>query len=313
MKNMRRLLRRLWPALLALAALEGLAAQSPDPWPRRIKDAGGHELVLARPPQAIVSLTLASDEVLFSLVDRKRLKGITFLAGDPGISNVAAAAKDFPVKLQGEKERIVALQPDLVLVADWKEGEFVQSLRQAGVPVFVMRSPRSFADLWDSLRLFGRLTGEDARAGALVDDCRRRLRAIAEREAGIPAERRRSILSYTLFGSTYGGDTCFNAIAGAAGLRNAAAGLKGWPQLSKEQILAMDPDLILLPMWSYGGKTDPAQFRRAFVGDPLFASLKAVKGGRVISISDAHFMNNSQYMVDGAEDLAKAAYPELFR
>ena len=301
-----------WVFLLSLGT--PLAAALPA-WPQNFTDAGGHVLRLDHPPRAIVSLTLASDEMLFDLVDRSRLAAITFLATDKGISSIAAAAQSFPRRLSGEKEPIIALQPDLVLVADWKEKEFIQSLRDAGISVFVMHSLDIFVELRTSLTLLGALCGETQKAAALVARIDLRLKAVGDRLAKRAKAKPLGVLSYSFFGTTYARGTSFDALVEAAGLVNVAsrAGLKGWPQLSKEQVIALDPDIILLPSWSYEGKVNARDFMAGFVKDPIFSSLKAVRTARVISLPDAHLLSNSQYMVDAVEDLARAAYPELFR
>src|SRR6266542_161108 len=164
-------------ALLSMVLAWPIAAQSA--WPRSLADATGYRVTLPRQPQAIVSLTLATDEILFDLVDRRRLKGITFLADDQGISNIAAAARSFSPKLSGEKEQIIVLQPDLVLVADWKEKEFIQSLREAGLAVFVFHSPDNFPGLVELVRYLAALTGDESRGEAMIERLTARLRAVS--------------------------------------------------------------------------------------------------------------------------------------
>ena len=83
-------LKLLASSILLLGLTSGLWAQAD--WPRSVKDAQGFSVTLKAKPQAIVSLTLATDEILFEMVNHARLKAITFLASDVGISNIAAAA-----------------------------------------------------------------------------------------------------------------------------------------------------------------------------------------------------------------------------
>lgn len=292
-----------------LAVLSGpLAAESG--YPLTVTDASGTEVTLNARPMAIVSLTLPSDEMLFDLVEPARLKAIEVFATDPGISNVAEQAARVPLKITADREKIVELQPDLVIVADWKEKEFVQSLRDAKVPVFEFHSPNDFAELRRAIAQIAALVGEPDRGRALLDRIDKRLAAVAERAAPSP-DPRPSVLSYSFEGTTYGKGTSFDALVTQAGLVNAAsqAGLQGWPQLSKEQVVALDPDLIVLPSWSWDGKQDPHQFLEAFLSDPAFAGLTAVKTHRVVILPDRHLQATSQYMVDGVEDLVRAARP----
>ena len=312
--------RIIWPTLVRVACLVTLgwlampvAAQAD--WPRSLRDSTNFKVVMRQKPVAIISLTLATDEILFDLVDRQRLKGITFLADDPGISNITRAARNFPVKLSGEKEQLIVRQPDLVLVADWKEKEFVQSLRDAGLTVYVFHSPDNFPSLFKLIRELALLTGDEPRAETMVRSLGGRLQRVADRVGRIAPGKRFTVLSYSFFGTTYAEGTSFDYLVQAAGLVNAAtrAGLRGWPQLSKEQVISFDPDFVIVPSWSYEGKVSSSAFRASFLRDPVFASLRAVKTGKVIILPDTHLLANSQFMVDAVEDLARAAYPELMR
>jgi iron complex transport system substrate-binding protein len=291
-----------------------VSAAFADPgFPVTLQDATGAWLTLTSAPKAIVSLTLTTDEILVDLVDPGRLRAIEAFAADPGISNIAAFAQGFPTKITAEKERLIALQPDLVFVADWKEKEFVQALRDAKIPVFVFHSPDNFDQLKQAIHQVATLVGEQAQGKAQWARVEARLAAVAAKVKAVPGKRP-TILSYSFWGSTYAKGTSFDALVEKAGLVNAAtqAGLSGWPQLSKEQVLALDPDVIALPSWSSDGKDDPVKFREAFVNDPVFAGLQAVKNHRVVVLPDRHLQSTSPFMADGVEDLARVGYPTLF-
>ncbi|MEI8094290.1 MAG: ABC transporter substrate-binding protein [Spirochaetales bacterium] len=311
------LLRRVALSSLLLTTLVGLNAAGTGAtdkvFPLTLKDAQGTAITLSAAPKAIISLTLPTDEILIELVDQSRIKAIDSFATDAGISNIAAWAKAFPTKIAGEKEKIIALQPDLVFVASWKEPEFIAALREAKIPVFVFKTPDNFDELTTLVTQMAAVTGETAKGKALLATVEKRLAAVATKLKGVAAKP--TVLSYSFWGSTYAKGTSFEALIEKAGLVNVAtkAGLSGWPQVSKEQVLALDPDVILLPSWSYDGSSDAAKFLADFVADPVFAGLKAVKNKRVLVMQDKHLQSTSQYMADAVEDLAKAGYPALFR
>jgi iron complex transport system substrate-binding protein len=302
--------------VVPLLFLAGLACSLPaEPgYPLTVQDASGYRLTLAAPPRAIVSLTLTTDEILSDLVDGSRFKAIDSFAADPGISNIVAFARTVPLKLSADKEKIIALRPDLVFLAEWKEKEFIQTLHEAKIPVFVIPTPDTFEKLKSVVAELAALVGEPARGKVLWASLDRRLNAVSTKLRSVPAGRRLTVLSYSFSGSTYARGTSFDELSSKAGLINVAsrAGLSGWPQLSKEKVLELDPDVITLPSWSYDGKTDPSQFRDALMNDPVFSSLKAVKTKKIFVMQDNHLQATSQYMVDAVEDLARAAYPELF-
>jgi iron complex transport system substrate-binding protein len=284
-------------------------------YPLTVKDYSETELVIEKKPEAIISLTLATDELLVEMVDESRIKAVTIYADDPDLSNILDIAKDIPVKLESEIEKVIELQPDLVFVADWKEKEFVQQLRDAKIPVYVFKAPTSFVDLEKAITGIAEITGEVEKGKVLVDNMYAKLKEIDDKVKTLKPEEKLTVLDYSFYGSTYAKGTSFDEITVKAGVINVAtkAGLEGWPNISKEQIIELDPDIILLHAWSYDKNTDPQQFAETFKKDASFAGLKAVKNNRVYIMQDKHLQDNSQYMVLGVEDLAKVAYPDLFK
>jgi iron complex transport system substrate-binding protein len=101
-----------------------------------------------------------------------------------------------------------------------------------------------------------------------------------------------------------------------AGLINAAAAYSAdrWGQvpLSRERLLELDPDVLILPGWVYGKPGGAGAFQEQLLADPALQSLKAVRTGRVYRFPERLKTATSQYIVEAAEALARLAYPELF-
>ncbi len=103
-----------------------------------VTDSTGYVLTLQHKPKRIVSLTLGTDEILTSLVSSDRIAALTYLSDDPEISNVSGAAKNVSVKIKDATvETILALQPDLVIIADWMRPDLIQTMRELHVPLYV--------------------------------------------------------------------------------------------------------------------------------------------------------------------------------
>jgi len=102
-----------------------------------VTDSQGVALTLPHKPKRIVSLSIATDEMLMELVSVERIAALTYLADDSSISNIKEEAKLVQNKIRANAETVIALQPDLVLIADWHPVELVQVMREAGLPVYV--------------------------------------------------------------------------------------------------------------------------------------------------------------------------------
>jgi iron complex transport system substrate-binding protein len=89
--------------------------------------------------------------------------------------------------------------------------------------------------------------------------------------------------------------------------------LRRFADLSKEKMVELNPNILIVPSWSYDAKQDPAQFAAAIKNDPALANINAVQNNRIYALPEKHLSCTSQYIVLGVEDLARAAYPQLFQ
>ena len=255
---------------------------------------------LPRPPARVVSLSPSATECAFALGFGGRLVGVTSSCDHPpearALPKVGGPAPDF--------ERIVGLQPDLVIGTGRMMGKTLDRLAAMGHPVWGSAS-RSLEDLFTDLEGLGRALG-DAEAGArLAGALRARCARVRERLADVPAERRpRVLIEYwpdPLW--TAGAGTSLDDAVALAGGRNAAAPrLAGWGTLAWETVLAEPPDVILLAHDN----------RDLCARRPGWETLRAVREGRVLPVDRDHFARETPRMVDGIEQLAKSLHPAKF-
>ena len=300
-------------AFLCVAVSGGAAAPR---FPLHVTDDTGASVTLEAPPVRILSLTLATDEMLLGMIDPRRILGVTTLAVDPTISNVAPAAARVPNKLEMNVETVLSLSPDLVLVANWSDPGPVAQLRAAGVPVYLMASGVSVTSIEQKIGRLALLCGQPEAGRQMVARMEQRLQAVSQRVATVPPGRRLRVIDYGTWGGAMGRGSSWDDVLRRAGLINGVAGLAAdeWGQvpLSKEKLLALDPDILVLPGWV---STDPkaaGAFYRQVMQDPALQGLTAVKTGRVYQMPDNLQSTTSQYIVDAVEWLARTAYPRLF-
>jgi len=286
-------------------------------YPLRLTDDTGAAVTLSARPIRIVSLTLTTDEMLLTLVDARRLRGVTLFAADPEISNVAEAAARVVHKLDISVETILSLDPDLVLVADWSDAGPIRQLRDAGVPVYLMTSGVTIASIEDKISRLALLTGDTEKGRAMIAEMEARLAAVDRRVSKLPLEKRLRAIDYAAWGSAQGRGSSWDEMLRRAGLVDAVADFSSdeWGQvpLSKEKILQLDPDILVLPGWEYGNPRGAAAFFSQVTGDPALKGLRAVKTGHVFQMPERLKSTTSQYIVDAVEWLARRSYPGLFR
>ena len=183
---------------------------------------------------------------------------LTELAFAAGITPVAVSAwSDYPPEAksleqvanwQGIKlERILALQPDLVLA--WRGGSpqrQIDQLRALGVEV-IWLDPNSVDSIVAALHQLAAWSPAPQQAHRAAEDLAARFAALRQRYAN-PTHRR----VFLQFGQqplfTAARATLQNQLLTLCGGENIfAASAAPWPQVSREQVLARHPDMIVIP------------------------------------------------------------------
>lgn len=278
-------------------------------------DDSGYTVRLEHKPQRIVSLNLGTDEILADMVEPSHIAAYSYLAEDEGLSSIVEKARLVPVKLRDRNaEAIIALKPDLVLMADSMPREVADTLREMGINVHVSRSPRSVQEVSARIESIAKLVGEEAKGQVIIDVMQKKLASVKAKIDKIPAAERQLILAFTFRGVFGREDGMFHEICSYAGVINGAAkaGLKKNQQLSKEQIVALNPDVFLLPTWSSDEKDDSDRYREEISHDPAYQTVKAVRNKRLVLVSDRYRYCISQHAADSVEKIARAVYPEAF-
>jgi iron complex transport system substrate-binding protein len=275
-----------------------------DGFPKVLIDQTGRRLVLPQKPARIVSVTLATDEILLALVEPSRLLGVTYLAVDERLSSMTREAAAIPHIVRADPEQIISLQPDLVFVASYLRGEFIRLLQAAGLVLFQLQEYNSMAEIQQNIRLIGHAVGEDARAEGLVAAMQARLQALEERLR--PIGDRPRVLYWGSHGHTAGRLTSIDDLITYAGGENLAAtyGIIGFANLSAEQVLAMNPQVIV----SGSFDQDAPRGSPASLMHPALQGTDALQHGRVYTIPSRYLVTISQFIVDGVEAFARVLH-----
>ena len=276
-------------------------------FPKRLIDPSGMPQTLAKPPSRILSGVLASDEILTALVPPERLAGVTHLVDEPGLSEVANLLPPDLPRVQGEAETILALQPDLVVLASYTRATTVRLLAAAGVPVMRFQWYRSFTDIMNSIRMLAAAVGADDNGERLVADMQRRIAEVERRAQGLARPR----VLYYGGGYSAGRDTLIDSMITLAGGHNVArdVGLQGQERLPLEVAVSLRPEVILVSQWE---RLTGGNRAAAFLHHPVWVEVPAVREGRVYGIKGAWLSSVSHYSVKALEAIARVLHPEAF-
>ncbi len=253
------------------------------------------------PPKRVASLNLAADEVLVDILPPERLVAVTRFVDEPGTSNVVgrapAGAYRFP---KADMERLVALRPDLVVVSEYTDADFLQLLEGSGVPYHRMRGLDSPQGVRRAILDLGETVGAGPAARRLVVRYDAVLAELATRLAGVQRPR----VLYWSGGITAGVGTAIGALIETAGGINLGRelGVQGIAPPGAERAFAADPDAILVGTWPGAVESVKAH--------PLLSQTRAVREQRVLVMPNELLVALSQHTADACWHLAHLLHPE---
>jgi iron complex transport system substrate-binding protein len=226
----------------------------------------------------------------------------------------AAAVQDIGGSMgEYNLEAIVALQPDLVLAqgGGFNPPELISSLEELGLTVYVMPNPTTLEEIYANLETAGTLTSHTDEAAALVKSLQARVAVVDD--AILPLSYAPTVY-YELDASnpaspfTAGPGTFVDLLIGRAGGINIAGDLEGqWVQLSVEQLLVMDPNVIILGDSAYGETPEKVAAR------PGWDALGAIQTNQVFAFDDNLVSRPGPRLVDGLEALAEILHPGILK
>lgn len=195
-------------------------------------------------PRRVASMSLCVDELLLSLAEPTQVVAVSRLATDPRYSRVWQQAQRVP-QHDGLAEQLVALQPDLLLAAEYEQGKATTLLRQLGYDVRIVPTATKLADFPAQLREVASWLGTEDRAETLLADWQQKL---DQARRPTPSASAPLALSLAPNGYTPGQQSLKNELLHWTGYRTAAdvLGLQYDSELTLEQIVLLRADYLFL-------------------------------------------------------------------
>ena len=272
-----------------------------------VKDDVGNVFPLGAPPRRIVSLAPNITEILFTLGLGDRIVGVTRYCDFPPEARTRDKVGGF---IDPDVEKIRSLNPDLVIAYRGNPLNAIERLQAFKLAVFVLDIGGRLEAVPDTIKKIGRVTRKDAEARALVASLDRAYAAIIN--ALQPAKGRPKVF-LSLQGQglmTCGRAGYFNDLIERAKGTNVAGRIgRAWFEYGREQLIRDDPDVIIILTPT---EEDFAAARRWFQGQPEFASVRAVKSGRIRRLDENIASRFGPRLYEAFAELARIIHPERF-
>ena len=275
--------------------------------PMTLTDVTGNEVTLEEAPKAIVSMIPSNTEILYALGLSEEIVGVSDYDNYPE----EAAAKEKIGGMEFNVEKIISLNPDLVLAHEsalgtWDAG--LQQLRDAGIQVYTVTNAETFDATYETIYEIGEATGKIEEATKIVEDMKAKIKEVQDKVAEVDTKKKVLVeVSPEPEIYTPAGNTIMNEMLSMINAKNLVADLDGWIKIDPEEIVKRNPDVILT---TYGNYTPDAV--NLVLNRNGFSDVNAVKNEAVYDMDADLTGRMGPRLAEGLELIAKNVYPEAF-
>lgn len=278
-------------------------------FPVTVEDALDEDVVIEEKPKKIISLIPSNTEIVYALENGDAIAGVTDFDNYPE----EALAKEKIGGMEFNIEKIISLNPDLVLAhestADSAKAG-LQQLKDAGIDVVVVNDAQSFDEVYTSIKMIGNALGESEKAAELIAGMKNKFAEIAKQAKAIKEDEQKIVfveVSPAPEIYTAGKNTFIDELLTLIGAKNASGDMKGWAKVDPEAIVERNPDVVVT---TYGYYTEkPIE---QVLGRQGWEKVNAIKDQQVFDVHSDLVTRSGPRLAEGAEELAKSIYPDIF-
>lgn len=253
-------------------------------------------------PERIVSVAPSITELIYALGKGKTLVGRTDYCNYPKEAETVPSVGEL---INPNIEKMVELNPDLVIATANFSDEIIKKLEELGIRVVILYEGIDLEGAYDSIAALGEVIYAEEEASNLILEIQQK---VEEVKAKVKDKEKPKVYYAADFGKngdyTATGDTFIGQILEIAGGKNIAKDSTGW-KYSLEEIIENDPEYILISKY-YGMKD-------SFMDTAGYKELSAVKNNNVIEIDDDILARQGPRLGQAIEELAKIFHPDLFK
>ncbi|MFA6009334.1 MAG: cobalamin-binding protein [Desulfobacteraceae bacterium] len=268
---------------------------------RTVTDQMGRHITIPDDPKRVVALAPSLSEIVCALGKQAILKGVTQYSDYPAYVKTLPQVGSY---IRPDLERILRLKPDLCLsVKDGNPKETIQRLSDMGIAVYVL-DPHDLSSVIRAIDEVGGLLHAKARARKLTDDMKTRINHVRAFNRTLK-HRPRVFFQIGVSPIVSAGKGSFlHELIELSGAVNLADGAVAYPRFSREQVLNLNPDILIITSMTRGLVFEDV--KREWESWP---DLSAVKKKRVYVLDSDILDRPTPRMVDGLEMLVKVIHP----
>jgi cobalamin transport system substrate-binding protein len=277
-------------------------------FPLTVVDDLGRTVEIVKLPERIVSLAPSNTEIVYALGLEDKLVGTTDYDDYPEAAKSKPRVANYTTP---NLEKVVSVQPDLILAEEIQEKTALPAMEKLGLTVIVTVD-KTLEDILNDIKLVGHVNGKDKAAATLVDSLNTRIQAVVSKTSTLPPEQRVKVL-YVIWHDpiwTMGGNTFVNDLIWKAGGVNIFADdFEKARVVSLESIIEKNPQVIIVSGMATTGDLIYNNIKK----ETRLSGVDAMTNNRIYKISDANLTERpGPRIVDGLEEVARLLHPEIF-
>lgn len=255
----------------------------------------------------IISLAPSNTEILFALGLGNEVVGVTKNCDYPPEAAEKITIGGFATP---DLEKILELEPDLVLATSKHEEDIVPEMENRGLKVLTL-APKTLEEVLESILKVGSETGKEDESSLLVADMQQKIDAIADKVESLTEDEKPSVFYITWHDPiwTAGNGTFIHEQIQTAGGRNIFGDFEGHLETNLETIIDKNPQVILASSGHGVAEDSPTTWVNT---DERLRGVEARLNDTVYEV-DANLISRAgPRIVNGLKIMAERIHPELF-
>lgn len=269
-------------------------------YPLTITDSNGDEVTLEQEPTKIVSMAPNVTEMIFALGAEDKLVGRTDYCDYP---EEALAIESVGTLMTPDIEKIISLEPDVVIASTHFSEESEQQLKDLGINVIVLYEEMDMDGVYGMINTLSDVVNKKEAGQTIVTEMQVSVEETLAAVAGLESKSVYYVVGFGEYGDyTAGGNTFLGQLLTMAGGSNVAEEVTDW-SYTLESLVEADPEIIIIA----------DDMKESFETAENYKDLTAVKNGNVFGVDKNTLERQGYRNAEGLRTLAEIIHPEAFQ
>ncbi len=274
---------------------------------KTLKDDLGFPYIMTSPPQRIISLAPNITEILFALDLGEKVVGVTRYCDYP---EEALEKEKVGGMIDSKLEKIIALNPDLIIGFRGNPLRILKRLRSLHLPLFVLEMGTNLETVFLLIKKIGTITQKEKKAETLIQSLRKRYDKIQSSLQNVQHEPK---VFFSLHGMglwTCGKESFLNDLLRKAKGVNIAGNIpRRWLHYNREHLIHEDPEVIIILSKSQKEFSRAKEWikNKAYLG-----GVRAVLTDRIYFLDENLAARPGPRLLEALEELAHILHPQFF-